>query len=225
VTLPPRIAAGEAILASDAFAAANREREAIPFGQDAVAADPRRAQTWSSYGAALTGANSLVAAIAAFDNAAAREPWLAVHWKNLAIVWSQLGNNGSSIASAERAIRADPYDGEAHDIVATLAYDAGDYARAAAEGELAIAYSLSPTASTYFTTASAYVQLKDLAKAEAIARKGVAALPAAVLKLQLASILADRGDKAGALAIVDAVLAADPGNAEAKALKQALAGK
>jgi Tfp pilus assembly protein PilF len=224
VTLPPRIAAGEALLATEAFTAANRGQEAIAHGQDAVAADARRAETWSSYGTALTNAGSLTAAVAAYERAASEQPWQPLNWRNLAIVWSSLGNRTAALASAERAVRADPYDGEAHDIVATLAYDAGDYARAAAEGELAIKYRLPPQVSTYFTTVSAYVQLKDLAKAEAIARAGVAAYPVATLKLQLAAILADRGDKAGALAIVDAVLAQDPSNADAKALRQALAG-
>jgi O-antigen ligase len=224
VTLPPRIVAGEALLASEAFTAANRSQEAIAHGQDAVAADARRAETWSSYGTALTNAGSLVAAVAAYERAASEQPWQPLNWKNLAIVWSSLGNRTAALASAARAVRADPYDGEAHDIVATLVYDAGDYARAAAEGELAIKYSVPPKVSTYYTTVSAYVKLKDLATAEAIGRAGVAAYPSATLELQLAAIVADRGDKAGALVIVDAVLAQDPSNADAKALRQALAG-
>jgi tetratricopeptide (TPR) repeat protein len=120
-------------------------------------------------------------------------------------------------------VRADPFDGDAREILATLEYDTGDYPRAASEGEFAIKYRISPQISTYFTTVSAYVQLKDFAKAETIARAGVAAFPTASrLRLQLAAILADRGDKAGALAIVDAVLVDDPTNADAKVLRQAL---
>jgi O-antigen ligase len=224
VTLPPRIAAGEALLASDAFAAANRGQEAVAHGQAAVAADARRAETWSSYGTALTGAASLTAAVAAFETAASKQPWEPLNWKNLAIVWSQVGNRGAAMASAERAVRADQYDADAHDIVATLAYDTGDYARAAAEGDRAIALRSTPQVSTYFTTASAYVQLKDLARAEAVLRAGIALIPAYVLRLQLAAILADRGDKAGALTLVDGVLAEDPANADAKTLRQALIG-
>jgi Tfp pilus assembly protein PilF/O-antigen ligase len=226
VTLPPRIAAGEAILATDSFNAANRAPEAISFGQDAVAADRRRAETWSSYGVALTSANRFSAAIAAFDAAAARQPWQSLNWRNLAIVWSQLGNRTSAIAAAERAIRVDQYDGEAHDIVATLVYDAGDYARAATEGELALRYRVAPEVSTYFTAVSAFVQLKDLAKAETLSQEAVKAFPtSARLRLQLAAILLDRGDKAGALAQVDRVLADDSTNTDAKALRTAIFAK
>jgi Tfp pilus assembly protein PilF/O-antigen ligase len=226
VTVPPRIAAGEALLASEAFSAAGRGQEAILYGQDGIAADARRAETWSTYGTTLTNAGRLTAAIAAFDTAAARQPWLSQNWKNLAIVWAQLGNRGAAIVSARRAVRADPYDGDAREILATLEYDAGDYARAASEGELAIKYRISPQISTYFTTVSAYVQLKDFARAETVARAGIAAFPTASrLRLQLAAILADRGDKAGALAIIDAVLVDDPTNADAKVLRQALTAK
>ena len=226
MTLPPRIAAGEAILASDAFTAANRDQEALAFGRDAIGADPRRAETWSTYGTALAGTPGLVAAVASFEAAATREPWLSLNWRNLAIVWLQLGNRNAALASAERALRADSYDGEAHEIISTIAYDAEDYARAAAEGDLALAYRLPPSISTYFTTASAHIRLKDYAKAETIDRRGLLAYPdVALLKVQLAAVRADQGDTAGALAILDAILAADPANQDALALRKALTGK
>src|SRR5205823_5151606 len=107
-------------------------------------------------GTALTAAGRLAAAAGAFTEASQREPWLPQGWKNLAIVWSQLGNQVAARASAERAVLTDRYDGEAQDLVSSLAYDAGDYARAAAAGERAIALRLPPPASTYFTTSSAY---------------------------------------------------------------------
>jgi tetratricopeptide (TPR) repeat protein len=124
-----------------------------------------------------------------------------------------------------RALKADQFDGEAHDLRATMAYDDGDYALAAAEGELAIKYRPRPAVTAYFTTVSAYVRLKDLARAETLAREGVSLLPYPVLKLQLAAILADRGDTVEALALVDAVLVDDPTNANAKVLRQALTAK
>jgi tetratricopeptide (TPR) repeat protein len=223
--LLPRLAAGEAMALTEAYSAANRARDAIPYGQAAVAADPRRGETWSTYGTALARGGSLTAAVAAFTASVQREPWLSIGWRNLAIVWAQLGNRTAAIASVERGIRSDPYDGEAHDLLASLAYDAGDYARAAAEGERAIVLRTPPQESTYFTTASAYAQLKDLAKAEAIVRAGIKAYPNALLRLQLAAILADEGKKAEAIAVVDALLAEQPNNPEAQALKKALAAR
>lgn len=223
--LLPRLAAGEAMALTEAYSAANRGREAISYGQEAVQADVRRGEAWSSYGTALAKSGSLAAAVTAYTAATQREPWLPLGWKNLALVWAQLGNRGAALASAERAVLADPYDGVSHDLVASFAYDAGEYMRAAAEGERAIAFRRPPEESTYFTTASAYVQLKDLTRAEAIVRSGITARPSALLRTQLAAILADEGRTADAIAVLDALLAEQPNLADAQALRKALAAR
>ena len=180
----------------------------------------------STYGTSLATAGNLVAAIAAYTAASQREPWLSQGWKNLAIVWTQLGNKGAARASADRALVADPFDGEAHELVASLAYDAGEYARAAAEGERAIALRLPPLESSYFTTSSAYVQLKDLPRAEAVLRDGIKLYPNPGLRTQLAAVLADEGRRAEAIAVLDQLLA-EYGNVlpDAIKLRQALQGK
>lgn len=222
----PRLVAEEASARAEGLSAANRGREAIPYAQEAVRADGRRGETWSTYGTALTTSGDLAAAVVAYTAASQREPWLPVGWRNLAIVWAQLGNRGAARASAERALLADQYDGESHDLVASLSYEAGDYARAAAEGERAIALRLPPPETTYFTTGSAYVQLKDLPRAESIVRAGLTRYPSRpVLSLLLAAILADEGKRTEALAIVDQVLLDYPTNGDAQALKRALTAR
>lgn len=217
----PRLAAGEAVLASEAYSVAGRP-EAFLYGRDAVSADPRRPESWSTYGAALHRAGQPVAALSAFQIAARAQPWHPTSWKNLAVVWSTLGNRDAAFAAAERAMQADPYDGEAREMVATAAYERGDYRRAAAEGERALAYRPSPEASTFFTTTSAYVQLKDLDRAEALAREGVARFGLPHLRLQLAAILIDKGNTAEARSIVEDLLRGQPDNTDARRLKQVL---
>lgn len=221
----PRIATDEALARSEGLNVVNRGREAIPFAQAAIRSDPRRGETWSSYGTALATSGSLIAAIEAYSAASRREPWLPLGWRNIAIVWNQLGNREAARAAAERAIRADRYDGESHDLMASLSYDAADYARAAAEGERAIALRNPPQESTYFTVSSAYVQLKDLPRAEAIIRDGLRLYPNALLRIQLAAVLGDEGRTAEAIAVLDALLAESPSLGDAIRLRQALVGK
>jgi tetratricopeptide (TPR) repeat protein len=221
----PRIAADEAIARSEGFNNVNRGRDAIPFAQAAVAADPRRGETWSTYGTALATSGALVAAVGAYVAAAEREPWQALGWRNIAVVWRQLGNQGAAFAAADRALRDDRYDGETHDLIAALAYDAEDYMRAAAEGERALALRTPPVEQTYFTSASAYVRLKDLPRAEAILRQGIVAYPFPLLRSQLAAVLADEGRTAEAIAVLDALLAAYPDTPDAVRLRQALQTK
>jgi putative inorganic carbon (HCO3(-)) transporter len=221
----PRITTDEALARSEGLNNVNRGREAIPFAQAAIQGDPRRGEMWSSYGTALATSGSLVAAIEAYTAASQREPWQALGWRNIAIVWNQLGNRAAARAAAERALRVDRYDGESHDLMASLSYDAGDYARAAAEGERAIALRNPPQESTYFTTSSAYVQLKDLPRAETVIRDGIKLYPSALLRVQLAAVLGDEGRTAEAIAVLDALLAESPSLVDAARLRQALVGK
>ena len=61
-----------------------------------------------------------------------------------------------------------------------------------------------PLESTYFTAGTAYVQLKDLARAESIIRAGINAYPTVQLRVELAAILADEGRRTDAIAVLDA---------------------
>jgi O-antigen ligase/Flp pilus assembly protein TadD len=221
----PRVAAGEGMLASEAFAAANRGREAVPYGETAVSADPRRAEHWSSYGGALYRAGDRPAALAAYNMAARVEPWHPLSWMNLAIVWNDMGNTDAAFQAVKRAVAADPYDGVARELLAQLSYERGDFAGAVNEGLRAISYELRDRPTAFFTTISAYVQLKDLEHAEALAREAVLRFNTIQLRLQLAAILADEGKTQEAVAVLDALLRDQPANADAQRLRDAILRK
>lgn len=222
LTGAPRIEAGEGMLAAEAYTNAGRADEGVPFGALAVSADPRRGDAWSTYGSALYHAGDGFAAVLAFEKAAELQPWQPLAWRNLAIAWDAAGNRDAAYAAAARGPVADPYDGVAHEVLAQIAYEEKDYSRSAQEGERAIAYEFPAQASAYFTTISAYVQLKQLDQAERLARRAVEIYPTAELRLQLAAILSDEGKKTEALAVVDALLQDQPKNAAALALKDAI---
>ncbi len=221
----PRIATDESISLSELYNNADRGREAIPFAQAAIAGDPRRGEGWSTYGTALANSGSFAGAVGAYTAASQREPWQALGWRNIAVIWSRLGNRGAAWAATNRALLADRYDPETHGLIATLAYDDGDYARAAAEGERSIALATQADEDTYFTTSSAYVQLKDLARAEAVIRLGMVRWPYPLLRTQLAAVVADEGRTAEAIAILDGVLAEFPNSPDAARLRQVLLAK
>jgi len=220
----PRLVAGEAMQGSEGYAAANRASEAIPYGQQAVEADPRRAEYWASYGAALSRGSQPAPAAAALTVAVERQEWQPTFWKDLAITWGKGGNGVAAFAAADRATRADPFDSEARDLLASVAYDRGDFGRAAVEGERALALGRRE-ASTYFTVISAYIQLKELGRAEALSREATTRYDTARLRLQLAAILADEGKTTEATASLDMLLREDPTNRDALLLRQALTGK
>lgn len=225
LTEVPRLVASEAMLAEEAYSAANRGAEATLHGQQAASLDPRRAEYWSSYGTGLFTNGSTPAAAAAYLEAATLQSWQPLHWRNLAITWGAIGNRESTRAASERAVAADPYDSVSRALLSSVAYDQGDFARSAAEGEHALALTKTPTSGLYFVTISAYVQLKQLDRAESLARTAVAAFPTIPLRLQLAAILADRGEKDEAVALLDALLRDAPNNVDAQRLRAAILGQ
>ncbi|MDE3102054.1 MAG: O-antigen ligase family protein [Chloroflexota bacterium] len=218
----PRLAVGETMLMTESFAAAHRAAEVIPSGEALVSLDRRRGEDWSSYGTVLYDAGATAASIVAFSEAADRQPWQPLSWKNLAIAWMQLGNKEAAYAAARRIPIADPYDGEGRELIADLAYGRGDFVTSASEGELAIAYELGSRASAYFTTISAYVQMKDLRKAEPLAKEAATRFGTAQLRLEYAAILADEGKNAEAITALNALLKDQPNNVDARQLRDLL---
>lgn len=222
--IAPRLLAGEAMLTADAFSAAGRAKEVLPDGEISVRLDPRRAEAWQIHGSTLFRAGNATAAVSVFGVAAELQPWQPTAWTNLAAAWAAIGNLDAAYAAAQRGTSADPYDATARRIVSELAYRRADYARSAAEGEKAIAYGASG-ADSYFTTISAYSQLKQFDRAESLARTAVDLFGTAQLRLQYAAILADLGKRAEAIAVLDALLKEQPDNADARQLKDALTAK
>ena len=222
-TLAPRIVGGEALLASEAYTAAGLPDIALPYGQTAVRADPRRAEYWSSYASALDKLHAIAPAVSAFTLVARLQPWQPLSWENLAVVWSEFGNPTAAYAAANRIPTVDPYDGTGRSLDAELAYESGDFAKASKEGEYAIAYKGDEF--SYYITISAYAHLKDYPRGEALSREAIAKYPTTRLRLEYAAILADESKTTEAVAVLDALLKDEPKNADAKALLDALTKK
>lgn len=220
----PRLVAGEAMLAAEAYSNAGQAATGIEQGQTAVRMDERRAEVWTMYGSALYRAGRFTAATAAFAVAAERQPWSSVPWANLAASWSALGNADAAYGAARRALEADPLDQTARQIVTELGYQRGDYARAAAEGERAIAFGYADE-QTYVTTISSYIRLRQLERAEPLSEEAVRRFNTKPVRLQYAAILADRGKRAEALAVLDALERDAPNDPDVQRLRQAIGGR
>ena len=218
----PRISVGESLFASGVYSTVGYGQIAVDQGAAAVRTDPRRGENWSGYGASLDQDRHSTAAVVAFAEAARLEPWQPLSWMNLAAVWGRVGNAAAAYSSARRIPVVDPFDGSGRELLSTLAYDEGNYSESATQGEAALAYETDPQEPAYFITISAYTHLKDLSRAEELARQATAKFPTARLRLLYAAILADEGKKPEAIDVLDALLKEQPQNADAQALKNAL---
>jgi tetratricopeptide (TPR) repeat protein len=132
------------------------------------------------------------------------------------------GNEAGARPYLERAIGADPYDVLAHDLSARLAFNAGEWQRALAEGSLAVR--LYPkNVDEYEAPVRAAIKLQDWQRAESLTTQAIAQRETPHLRVLLALVYADSGRRADALAQVDRALALAPGDAEATELRKQIA--
>ena len=216
-----RVLASEAMLRSEGFVAARRGTDAVQASREAILLDPRRPEYWSAFGVALSAAGNPSAAASAFEEATARAPWHPLYWRNLALMRLTLGDMAAAFAAAERSTVADPYDAESRDLLARLAFDRGDYARAVDEGERAVR--LAPgNVAAYDAPVRASIRLGQWERAERMLSAGLATTRAVHLRVLRAELLLAQGRRVAARLELDSVLAQDPGNAEAIALRTRL---
>jgi Flp pilus assembly protein TadD len=217
-----RVAASEHSYASEALQRANRGKEAITESQAALALDPRRAEYWSGVGAALNSDNKIAVASAAFAQAVRIGPSQPTFWRNLALMRLLLNDTRGAFAALERAIVADPWDGEAHDLLARVALLLGDNQRAAREGHLAAELRLhEPT--VYEAPVAADIALGRLKEAEDLLRTGLtrATLNESIsLHVLLAQVLHAAKRDAEARQELVIALTLDPSNKAALELQQ-----
>jgi O-antigen ligase/Flp pilus assembly protein TadD len=216
-----RVLASEAMLRSESLVAANRGSDAATQIRDALLFDPRRPEHWSAFGVALSAAGNLSAAASAFEEAASRAPWHPLYWRNLAIMRLAQGDGPAAFVAAEKATRADPYDAVSRDLLARLAFDRGDYPRAVDEGERAVHLAPSNIAA-YDAPVRASIQLRQWDRADRMLNVGLAATQSLHLRVLRAELLLAQDRRIEARLELDAVLAQDPRNAEAIALRNRL---
>ncbi len=221
-------AANDRVIASDHFGksesllAASRGTAAVPEAIAAVEKDPRRAEYWSSLGAALDASDKVVPASAAFAEAARLKPSGVVFWADLALMRLFVQDvHGASLA-LDRATAADPWDPQSRDLSARVALLLNDADRASREGHLAV--ELQPTqAGVYEAPVLADIRIGKLTQAEDMLRNGLTIIgppDSAQLHLLLAQVLHAEKRDADARAEIAAVLAIDPQNKTALQLQQ-----
>lgn len=216
-----RVLASEAMLRSESLVAAHRGSDAVPQIREALLFDPRRPEHWSAFGVALGAAGNPSAAAAAFEEAAARAPWHPLYWRNLALMRLAQGDGTAAFGAAEKSTRADPYDAESRDLLARLAFARGDYARAVDEGERAV--HLAPgNIAAYDAPVRASIRLRQWDRAERMLNGGLATTQPLHLRVLRAELLLAQDRRIEARLELDAVLAQDPRNAEAIALRNRL---
>jgi O-antigen ligase/Flp pilus assembly protein TadD len=217
-----RVAASEHFNVSEQLVGANRGTEAIVEAQAALALDSRRPEYWSAVGAALNSDNKIAVASAAFAQAVRIGPSQPTFWRNLALMRLLLNDTRGAFAALERAIAADPWDGEAHDLLARVALLLGDNQRAAREGHLAAELRLhEPT--VYEAPVAADIALGRLKEAEDLLRTGLtrATLNESIsLHVLLAQVLHAAKRDAEARQELVIALTLDPSNKAALELQQ-----
>ena len=142
----------------------------------------------------------------------------------LANTYIAQGDDASARPYLERAIAADPYDVVAHDLLARLAFNAGDWQRALDEGSLAVRM-YPKNVDTYEAPVRAAIKLANWPRAEELVRQALGQRETPHLRVLLALVYADTGRIADALTEVDRALALAPGDPEAVQFRQQIANR
>jgi tetratricopeptide (TPR) repeat protein len=216
-----RIQASELVGDAEAALRAKVPLVAVDRAGQALRIDNTRAETWGVFGTALSDSGSPSGAGSAFEEAANREPWNPLYWRDIALTYVARGDASRAMSYLERAIAAAPYDLGANELLAVLAYNSGDWQRALDAGSLAV--ERQPVESTrYEAPARAAMKLQLWQRAEDLLKRAIAVHETAHFHVLLATVYAESGRIPDAAAQVDQALAIEPGNPEATALKQQL---
>ena len=213
-----RIGASEKDFRAKFLTDSKKPLEAVAPAQQAIALDPRRAGYWNTFGSALAAAGSQSAAVSAFQEAISREPWQAIYWRNIGIARISSGDRSGAIVALKRAVELDRYDVFALDLLARVSYNIADYEAAASYGARA-AHAYPPRPESYEALVAADIQLNRPDHAEAALLRGLSMIQPAALRILLAKTYLAEGRIAEARQQLDLVLAVEPANAAALALK------
>lgn len=216
-----RVDAAEADGAAQALISAKRPLEAVQAAQRAITLDSGRVGHWMVFGTALAAVGNPSASANAFEHVVDRQPWNSLGYRNLVFQRLAQGDERRALDALDRALRLDPFDAVALDLSARLAYNRGEYERAATDGATAVR--VAPQLVTaYDAPVNAYLQLQRPVEAESLLTTGLSSHPDSHLYVLLAKVRVARNDRPGALDAADRALAIDPNDADAKALRDQL---
>jgi O-antigen ligase/cytochrome c-type biogenesis protein CcmH/NrfG len=230
VTIGPAYDASRSIREAQQHRVAGRTQQAVLAAARAVGEDTRRSEYWDGLGLAYIAAQRTADAIRAFDKAAGLARYNVTYLGDLASANLLLAQSGDSSAGgrardvADRGVRVDPNNPQAHLTRAVVMQVTGDMSAALDSVQRALALDPASTNAHLYTTAT-QVFLANSRPSEAIsvARRAIAILGASQdafqINVDLARALAAVGQRAEAIATLDAALKIRPGDPEALQLR------
>ena len=209
--------------------------EAIDLGLRATGADPQRAEYWHTLGLAYVQADKMKESVSAFQEAIRLAPYDIRHLGDLARSYVLLARAGDATMVvkardiADRAIRADPNNPQAHVTRAVVMQGTGNLPEALVSINRALELEpISSLVEVYRTATQVLLGLGRKDEAIAMGRKGVRDLvnpqDAALIRIELARALAANGQLTEAVSELDLVLAVRPNDPTATQLKAQIRG-
>lgn len=204
------------------------QADAVGHGLAAVARDGGRADHWNELGRAYYAARRWPESAAAFAEAAARAPYQADFWTNLALARLQQALAGDAAArpatldAARRAVEEDPNTAPPRVALAKIALSLNDAALA-----LAVAVDgvrRDPASFQYDQLIVMSAAKADPAAARPLVESALAARETAGLRVTLAEVALRQGDLESARTNARRALQLEPANADAQRILRAAGG-
>lgn len=213
--------ASAAVGAARSLASQGLGLPAVQYARVAISLDGGRAVPWAAFASALATVGNADASATAYLEAASKEPWDPTFWRDAAIEKISSGNERVGGELLGRAIQADPYDSRSLDLLARLAFNRGEFGRAAEYGERASR--LDPNnAQVYEAPVQAYFELRRFGEARRLLLVALTHVESGHLHVLLARAYLVDGDRDHARAEAERALAIEPDNPDARELLKAL---
>lgn len=203
-----------------------RVSRAVDAGIAATTADPGRTEYWHRLGLAYVSGGRWRDAAAALERAVRLAPWDVRAIQDLVQIQLILARDGDAGARAravqlvDDAVRRDPNYPAAQYTRAVVMQSIGNVPEGLHSIERALALSPQTRNSNWYVVATQlYVSAGRSADAVRVARDGFLVTDSRLVRIELARALFADGQLQEALAQIDVVLAAEPGNAAAQRLR------
>lgn len=219
-----RLQASEDMARSRSLTAAKRPVEAVAAAAEATRFDPARGHSWGEFATALAAAGAANAAQRAYLDAASREPWQPLWWRNAGFQALAQQDETTALSALQHAIEADPYDYTSLDLLSRMSFNRNELARALEYGTRAVRLRPSVVA-TYDAPAQAALGLHRNAEAEQFLLDGIRATNSPHLRVLLARVYLDSGNIQSARTQVQAALTVAPNDPEVLRAAKDLEGR